>query len=452
MTIKNYSELVTSDLTSLGSSNFKITTARKSSDAIAFLTELYNYPPQFTVLWEQLDNLSQNSYRSDLSNSNGFSLIGKKTYDFSEYVNGYINKLNSSRFYQETNDSFAKELQSIPIYTIVNGRGEIVFNTSNFPVKTSLVSDRISDLCGASSLHSNIFSKVGLLFLNHTDAEFYLKEIAKLDPDGTKKVSLSIHCISLKSSYELMREYANIDFRFVPNLDQMSELVNIIKTGDSRFVFDSEQQQYRSHSIKQYLQSFKGAANTNQYFKGVPIYIIQVRASSQNFVTSNLLNNFTYLTESIRLPVTNWLNLGRSVSQKSLLNPKTLGVNALSNSETYVCFDKLQAISLTKKFGHRIITQSNSKNLLSSVSTLFSRSKIYVSNLEDFLELYDESKLSGELKYKGNTYFIPSNESIEFLENVDNQSSSSLFRLTSQFLLVKYRILKGFIGVLISNN
>ena len=129
-----------------------------------------------------------------------------------------------------------------------------------------------------------------------------------------------------------------------------------------------------------------------------------------------------------------------------------MGVNALSNSETYVCFDKLQAISLTKKFGHRIITQSNSKNLLSSVSTLFSRSKIYVSNLEDFLELYDESKLSGELKYKGNTYFIPSNESIEFLENVDNQSSSSLFRLTSQFLLVKYRILKGFIGVLISNN
>jgi len=129
-----------------------------------------------------------------------------------------------------------------------------------------------------------------------------------------------------------------------------------------------------------------------------------------------------------------------------------LGVNALPNSETYVCFDKLQAISLTKKFGNRIITQSNSKNLLSSVSTLFSRSKIYVSNLEDFLELYDESKLSGELKYKGNTYFIPSNESIEFLENVDNQSSRSLFRLTGQFLLVKYRILKGFIGVLISNN
>ena len=98
MTIKNCSELVTSDLTSLGSSSFKITTTSKSSDTITFLKELYNYPPQFTVSWEQLDNLNQNSYRSDLSNSNKFSLIGNKTYDFNEYVSGYINKINSSRF------------------------------------------------------------------------------------------------------------------------------------------------------------------------------------------------------------------------------------------------------------------------------------------------------------------------------------------------------------------
>ena len=336
-------------------------------------------------------------------------------------------KLIHHVFYQETNDSFANELQSIPIYTIVNGRGEIVFNTSNFPVKTSLVSDRISNLCGTSSLQSNIFSKVGLLFLNHTDAEFYLKEIAQLDPEGTKKVSLSIHCINLKSSYELMREYANIDFRFVPNLDQISELVNLIKTGDSRFVFDSEQKQYRSHPLKRYLHSFKLTTNTNQYFKGVPIYIIQVRNSPQNFVTSNILNNFTYLTESIRLPVSNWINLGRNSSKNPLLKSKT------SDSQTYVCFDKLQAIALTKKFGDRIITQSSSQNPLSSISTLFRRSKIYVSNLEDFLELYDESKLSGELKYTGNTYFIPSNESIEFLEKVNTQSDRSLLSLTSQF-------------------
>ena len=70
--------------------------------------------------------------------------------------------------------------------------------------------------------------KVGTwsFFMNRQDAENYLKEVARSDFEGTQTVGLSIHCISLDSAYKITREYhPGIDFRFVPNFNEVKELL-----------------------------------------------------------------------------------------------------------------------------------------------------------------------------------------------------------------------------------
>ena len=48
-------------------------------------------------------------------------------------------------------------------------------------------------LCGSFDPRFNRAHKLGLIFFNRADAEFYLREIASIDPQGTDRVGLSIH-------------------------------------------------------------------------------------------------------------------------------------------------------------------------------------------------------------------------------------------------------------------
>ena len=72
-----------------------------------------------------------------------------------------------------------------------------------------------------------------------------MREIASVDPQGTNRVGLSIHCIGLDSAYKVTREHhPGIDFRFVPKFEEVKTLLeNKISQPDT--IVENEQHQVR---------------------------------------------------------------------------------------------------------------------------------------------------------------------------------------------------------------
>ena len=61
----------------------------------------------------------------------------------------------------------------------------------------------------------------------------------------TKLIGLSVHCLGLDYAYTLTNQYpANVDFRFVPNLNEVKILLNKY-IGKSDMIVENDQQQLR---------------------------------------------------------------------------------------------------------------------------------------------------------------------------------------------------------------
>lgn len=468
MEIKNYTTS-TDFILPVGSFNdFKIGFPTKESETVTFLKELYTYPPKFKIVWEQLDELNHEKSRLVSStNRTIFSVLNEKS-SFTALTDSYLNKTASFNFYKKNSNKINFNLQNIPIYIIVNGRGEIVFANSNLNLKSEDSASKLYDFCGSFDNRFTKLNKLSLLFFSRTDAEVYLKEIAKVDPQGTNKIGLSIHCIGLNSAYTLLREYhSDLDFRFVPNLDEVNKLLTSIKKCDSRFIFASDQQQLRYRTrkvqfpinllsgfrtVEQYFSPFTSFIESGEYFKGVPIYIVQVRDIQQNF-TLNSASNLFSLVESVYATMTKWIALRSGFGQSWLVQGKVDDFYKSNEIVNYILFDKDQAIQLTKKFGRRVIRHSGDRVQTPFISKLSRKSKIYVYNLEDFLELWDESTLSNiGLDNAKSAYFIPSLESNKNLDELYSQPSNSFTKSSKQFVSVKFKILIGFFSTLFNNN
>ena len=69
-------------------------------------------------------------------------------------------------------------------------------------------------------------------------------------------------------------------------------------------------------------------------------------------------------------------------------------VKTFANSNdmsTYVCFTKEQAVNLVHKFGRRVVRYPGVREQTSWLETLSRIPKIYVHNLEDFFEIWEEN-------------------------------------------------------------
>tara|TARA_B100000795_G_scaffold150851_1_gene113009 strand:- start:6215 stop:7603 length:1389 start_codon:yes stop_codon:yes gene_type:complete len=462
MQMKNYTERTNFDLPCQQYKSLSITLPTKKSKTISFLKELYTYPPKLNIIWEQLDELTPGEYISTTRKSI-LQFTDKKS-SLNNYKTAYLNKVNTSQFYKTKLRPLSDALQSIPIYLVVNGTGEIVVANSN--------------LSQAGRLN-----KLGLFFLTRTDAECYLTEIAKTDLQGTNKLGLSIHCIGLNSAYKLLREQtSNIDFRIIPSLDEMGHLFKVIKQGDSRFVFDIEQNQshvthpeikspinwfngYRT--LEQVVSPFNLINQSEKYFKGVPIYIVQVRNTPRNLLFTGILNLFSLadsgyvMLNDVPLKATKILGIDSTIMESQV--KKFTNSNDLT---TYVCFTKEQAINLVHKFGRRVSRYPGAREQTSWLASFSRIPKIYVHNLEDFFEIWEESVLSDQLENTliskvnqagkdttiQNVHFIPSDREIQNLDEFANTARRSPVKAVSQFVRIKSRILIGFFGTFLNNN
>ena len=206
--IINSNEIKTSASKNLFFGPFKIESLKSESKTIKFFEELYSYPPKFKIIWDSLDELKEDAFYSSnygtlehnipFMDSNTFEgenessqeAIEKK-YLFSDYLVGYFNKKRTSQFYKSgTTKKLRESIQNVPVYAILNGNAEIILakqtNAYEATVTNNLMQNYMHKLCGNFDTRVEQNKPLGLLFMSREDAETYLKEIAKEDPNGTK--------------------------------------------------------------------------------------------------------------------------------------------------------------------------------------------------------------------------------------------------------------------------
>jgi hypothetical protein len=439
----------------LSQSVFHIAAKDQKSKTVDFFKDLYTYPPKFKVKWDSIDelygdlmlpynyNLLDHSFpfvdtlktffNSNLSTSNvidatyfqnNLGLIKTTTKRLiAYYSDNYSNKHASINFYTGKTSQIQQSIQNIPVYTIVQGQqGEIVVAGSRDtkgvfdPLKTATY-----NFYGGFRNAGTGHNKLGLFFMSCNDAEVYLKEIVTTDAVNAKTFGLSIECVSLDFAYRVTREYhPGIDFRFIPNLEEVKNLSNKdSETENSSFIFEDDRQQlrYRKRPVK--IGSLFSVLNAlhlrsslvGEYLKckGVPIHIVQVQGSIEK---------------------------GSQVAN-------------------YIFFDKISAIKFCSSFRKKMASYDENKTWY---SYFIGKPKIFVHNLEDFLELWEETLLRNTYRVQSvdnanskvanifdtkKIYFVPPEETridLNEYESKPNKTSLSKIKL---FFIFKIRCLTG---------
>ena len=467
--------------------------SNKKFKIVDYFDHIYSYPPKIKIKWDSLDELKHDyftsSYKSksnfvsydapiiDFIEDRDFAITKEealsKNYNVSQYYEGLLNKINSSNFFIKKTKEIQSALVKIPVYGIFNGNGEIILNKpSNIlgpQTFTNFLNGKLYDYCGGFDSITEKKSELGFFFMNYSDAEKYLKEVARADFEGTNTVGLSIHCISLDSAYKITREYhPGIDFRFVPDFNEVKELL-LKSIGKSNLIIEDQQQQLRLRprnrnlfpylkKLGNYLSPQFSLTQRNEYFKGVPIYIVQTLDKPKNLITGqyfNIVRKLDGTLSRILQPLNGFTGFGNNkITEGSIKDQTFKNFNKLEN---YIFFEKKQALEFCEKNNKRISNYSGAS--INNLGYIVRKPKIFVYNLEDFLEDWEETISENLNGHKNNaqnifkakaTYFVsPSTGSSEnniFLK----ANNGGLLNTISQSLNVKIRIFTRAVGVFFS--
>ena len=466
----------------------------KSNKNLAdYFDYIYSYPPKIQIKWDSVDELNGDLFIGsnygvlehsipfvDVVDDWFFNDSTKEAItenrQFSEYLNGYLDKINSSNFFLKKTKKIQTALSSIPIFAVFNGQGEIILSKpANNLGSNSLknyINEKTYDLCGAFDHSIEKKGSLGLFFMTRHDAENYLKEVAKTDFKGTKTVGLSIHCINLSSAYKITREHhPGIDFRFVPNVKELRTLLGDT-VGKSDMIVEDEQQQLRFrrrttnlfpylNKLGRFLSPSSSFLQRNEYFKGVPIYVVQLNEKPRNFFVEQCFNTLGYLDtfyNSFVQCIDSTIGFGHNLIMQGSI--KDAGYS--DNFENYVFFEKTQALQFVKKYGRYATRYTGSRT--SNLEFAVRKPKIFIYNLEDLLEDWEDRILGEQIDnnenslafFRGkNIHFISPNFTLDKSDNLNNDiktSKQNTLKNVTQILNVKCRVLKQAVGVFFSVN
>ena len=371
----NINEIKTKVSTNLFFGSFQVKNLKTESKTVEFFEELYSYPPKFKIIWDSLDELREDSFYSSNygtlehnipfmefnkigAENDSFQEAKEKKYLFSDYLLGYFNKKRTTQFYSSGATKKLREaIQNVPVYVILNGNAEIILakqtNLYETTVTDNLLQKFAYTVCGNFDSRFDQNNPIGLLFMQRTDAETYLKEIAKEDPNGTKLMGLSIHCLGLDYAYQLTHQYpAKVDFRFVPNLNEVKILLNKY-IGKSDMIVENDQQQLRFRrrtvdilpffgGIGKQFSPFFSFLSKNEYFKGVPIYVVQI-SDSQPWYRNIMLEpyfNLIGVADIIWSRFIQYSDVLVGFGQNWIMQGSILNTNNNSNIENYIFFNR----------------------------------------------------------------------------------------------------------------
>ena len=481
--IKNYSNnFLNQTETKLQSSKNTKTESIKKSKAVDYFDYIYSYPPKIKIKWDHLDDLKNDVLSSSKKSLLNFPIIHliddwifikpKKelifeNYSKSQYFDGFFDKINSSNFFLSKTKEIQSSLSNIPVFVVSNGQGEIILSKpSNFlSSKTfeAYTNEKLYDFCGAFDSRVEKKSELGLFFMNYSDAEKYLKEVARFDFEGTKTVGLSIHCIGLNSAYKITREYhPGIDFRFVPDFNEVKELLEN-DIGKSDMLIENEQQQLRFRFrpvnklpvigvLGKYAAPYFSFLQRNEYFKGVPIYIVQITEKSQN----PLIEQYFNLAGGVDVVYNRCIQFFDFITgfgHNWIIEGSIKDVKNFDEFENYIFFEKNQAIKFCQKNGKKIIRYKGGRG--KSIGSIIRKPRILVYNLEDFLEDWEDT-ITGELtnaenlfKSKSNQFVSPTLTSTE-VDNLSQDIKNNPIQKFSQTISIKFKVFKRAVGVFFS--
>ena len=425
----------------------------KESDVVYFLEDLYTYPPKIKIQWNQLDLVEKSSKL--LPNK----IINHPPHKSFLGVRDYMDKVISFDVYSKKMKLLKQTLKDVPVYVIVNGRTEIVVASarskkfhsyaalnSGFNLEKDGVQE--TDVAQKSFSKRKVYKrtldkalstkskKFGFIFFDPNEAQLYLDAMVACSEKkfhhkrdySIDKVGLSIHCIGLDTAYSLLsRPSSNVDFRFVPSLTEVKALLEHSSQGDTNSEFGANERQ-----LEQTLSGKALSIISDQYnsaFKGVPIYIATIKDKSRNlFSTLGVdISDRTNSSHDTFISGFNTIIRPSSLEGNYRRDKEKLKFEALQDSEkfkssstnsyssaNYIFFDREQALKFCEKYSYRMV------------------SPIYTHNLEDFIELWEESLVLNTdvtqsfLNINQPTYFIPSKQSIKTLEQYYNRPKDSL--------------------------
>lgn len=492
MAIATYADLIFryfKELQKPSSETFAITSTAKKSRTIDFFNDLYSQPPKFRIKWDSLDELHNDSFTlynhrtvrlkpsflketSNLLSNAKSEIIEKNNYTRQSYIDGYKNKLASNRIYNKEFQQLQSALQEVPVYVILNGMGEVVLaNSTNFTNSNFLnVKQTTYNLCGAFDPLAQQENNLGLFFMSKKDAELFLDEIITLDPHGTKVLGLSIHCVGLDFAYRVLRTYdPNTDFRIVPDLKEVKNLISVKNFENFHFIFDNEQQQlrlrYRSVNPIPILKNFvkwggpiTSFMESGEYFKGVPIYVVRIRERPTNFLLHSYFTGLN-MVDTLSGAVRRGLTMGLGFGNNWLLQGSFAKSFPTEDTTTYVFFEKKAASAFCQKQGRKVIRYPGT--YFKILQPLTRKPKIYVYNLEDFLELWEESKIENSkiINTTNNTKqnidslkIIPAKSTLVELESYRDQKQSFTPKKLVEFFQFKYRRFNNFMELVLNSN
>jgi hypothetical protein len=435
--ITNHENSVNSEynLLPLSQCVFHIGAKTQKSKTVDFFKDLYTYPPKFKIKWDAIDELdgdlmlsynynlldhsfpfidtlrtffNYNARTSKVSNvtyfQNKLKVIKKTTKKFVTYYSEkYSNKQASINFYTAKTNQIQHSIQTIPVYTVVGGQQEglVLLSSKDIKVGFDPIKTTVYNFYDGFRNTSSRSSKLGLFFMSLNDAEVYLNEIATIDVIGTKRAGLSVQCVGLDVAYRVTREYhPGIDFRFIPNLTEVRTLLNKKRgPSNSNFIFEDSQHQLRfrrrpvkiipvSSLVSNWLTPFSSFLSNNEYFKGVPIYIVQVNKSSNTLVVESLLKTANIL-DNLYGKFLNSVDSVFGFGQNGIIQGSIQDVNRSDKITNFIFFDKISAIKFCNSQGRKLARFPGSNTPY--LDFIIRKPKIFVHNLEDFLELWEEA-------------------------------------------------------------
>ena len=125
--------------------SFQIETLPTRNKVADYFDQIYNYPPKFKIKWETIDELKEDLFIDSNYGvlEHSFPFIDfvqdwlflekpqeakAEQFTFSDYINGYLDKLYTSKFYEKGTKELQKAVANIPVFVILNGNNEIVLN------------------------------------------------------------------------------------------------------------------------------------------------------------------------------------------------------------------------------------------------------------------------------------------------------------------------------------
>lgn len=459
-----------------GDSNYRKKSLLKQIGTTDFLKKIYTYPPKIAIKTRALHRYEDNHshiLNAVLKTENNLSNLSRvKSISYPALKKGYRNKTFTSHFYNEKTKIIRRSLEKIPVYAVLNGQEELVlakpFVNELEQKNKNLLFQAVYNFVSTTS-YSSIAnnSQLGLFFFDKKDALMYLEGLLENAAESANQAGLAVHCLSLDCAYEIIKQYhPTLDFRFVPNFRELISVVDKIDKNylDENFIFDYSQDQlnYRMRQISllpkiknipsDKISPFFSSVQNSEYYKGVPVYFIQYKnppRSASGIFSRYLYNRYfmkirrvgIYFDQTLHYFYRPWEFItghGRKKITQGQLN----NVKRSENTTNYIFFDSDQALNFFEKNEKNIGYFEGSK-ILTEYASLIRRGRIFVTNLEDFLEHWEVSILQNETTNTANSLFN-SRETIfinppSTFEDSVIPAKDSVQKQFQKFLILKYK-------------